>query len=493
MPVRGRSRNTRFMSEIHAKKYRERERIPMKPGTGQWLLLAAVLFVLAAIVSNPLEAFSPSPEVCPPMIIADPNKPGLVSNSDTNGLATHPRIATEKLSDGNTAVYLVWEEDRIIRNAEGKEISRNREIWLKRVVFKSPCEVDTEKTKMYDAFPVSGTPTSGVSSAPDLALTGRGTGLIVWQDSVQGPENQWDIPMVYLKRFAFTAGKDGKPILKLDDLLNISEVSWAAENPSVVADRSGGIYVAWVQATRDRGTEIFFRSSAPFAPKVDVSRSLTGIAGSPRLAMDAAKMYVVWQGTSDPATGTESEEIFISQAGNAGGSFFRPAFSLPWNISGPFSPGKSVEPTIAIEKNAQVVVWSDNSLQSDSEIFLRRSTEGFFPPFNVSGNCEPKNVGHSSQPTATESGGDILVAWRESKGISDTDIYFARSNFRPEDPFPCVNVSAPQPAQPNQPKQSPGLSRLPALVADSSGNAYIAWEEEVSAGTTEIHLAVVKK
>ena len=486
---------------------------------GQWLLLVTVLLVLAAFGGTaPTSAQSNETFViCEGRISATLNG-GIATQT---GIATHPRIAIYKLSDNNTAVFVVWEEDVTWKeNKNDKPKPLNREILLQRLVFKpndackveekgitlAPLEIYGEKDNPDNLANVSKSWDSGVSAAPDVGLTSRETGLVVWQDSIQNEENHWDVPVIFLRRF--TVKTDTKEI-KFDDALSLSDsipgVAWGAENPSIVIDGVGGSYVAWTQETADRRKEIYFRSSAPFAPKVNVSRGLTGVAGAPHAAMDTSKVYVVWQGTSEELPGIEPE-IFISQANDPGRSFIKPVFSAPKNISGPDSSGSSVDPAIAVEKQRgqpigpQVVVWSDNSPRDDnpngnSHIFFRRSTEAFYPPFNVSANCTSAAPGGNSYHPAiavvdssnlASKDDNIAIVWQqENKTKTNSDIFFARSNFRPLDPFTCINLTGSKDRQ----------ARYPAVAIDHAGTAYIVWQgkDDSKSNASAIYLTVVYK
>lgn len=441
----------------------------------QWFLLALMLLLLAASGGMPLKAATTSSQVCGRIPIFD---------LSSSGSAMHPRIA----ATGDRSVIVVWEEK--------DKASLNSEIWLKLLVFKSTDVCEVEQT--IGPFNVSGN--AGASVSPDMALMGGGTGptgLVVWQDT---PTDLGGKTVILLRRFELISNEQGQASVKLGDILTISEVSWPARSPSIAIDRFGHSYVAWVQGRPEGDTAVFFQSAAPFAPKVNVSKGLMGPASVsvPRLAAGLSKVYVVWQGTG--LTETE-EEIFISQSGNPGESFVIPAFSFPMDISGPGSPDRSLDPAMAIEKSTevQVVVWSDYSPRATnprggSEIFLRRSTDGFSPPINVSGSCLTKSTGNSSQPAITSISsstlGSILVAWSEDVN-GNQEIFFAQSNFQTSDSYSCINIT--EASNASAPTPSPGRSSLPALAADSLGNAYIAWEEEVSTGTTKIYLAVVPK
>ncbi len=400
-------------------------------------------------------------EFCAPVNIS-----GGTEGNKSPGASTAPRIAL----DGTGAIFITWEEDK----------AGNREVLLTRLSFNlEKCQPEKQTA------PKNISENKGASQVPDLALSGPGTGFVVWQDNTINEDNPRGQPAILLRRF--TTLEDA--IKPFPHTLNLSErPEAAAQRPTIAVDRFGRSFVAWEQviaADEGAGVEIFFRASTPYSPKVNVSRGRTGRPVTPRLAVDASgKVFAVWSGQEQAFVGTS--EIFISRSANAGDSFVRPSFDIPANISGPNSPGASEEPAIALDRaGVQLVVWSDNTKREDNpegdfEIFFRRSTEAFLLPVNVSGSCTGGSKEASRQPAITVDGlGNVLVAWQEVVG-GNKEISFTSSAFRPADHFECVNIS-----------NSPGASELPAIAVDGSGNVFIVWVEDVK-GNTEIYLIVGK-
>lgn len=428
-------------------------------------VVVAVILLSAAVAVGGVSPGEMNPaqelalDLCPSVNIS-----GGPDGTKSPWASTAPRIAL----DGTGAIFIAWEEDK----------AGNREALLTRLTF------DLEKCTPGEQTVENISQNKGASQVPDLALNAPGTGFVVWQDNTANEDNPRGQLAILLRRF--TAVEDA--IKLFPDTLNISErPEGTAQRPTIAVDRFGRSFVAWEQvatAETGAGLEIFFRASAPYSPKVNVSGGRTGRPAAPRLAVDAtSKVFIVWSG-QEQAFGTS--EIFMSRSANAGESFVRPRFDIPANISGPNSPGASEEPAIAIDRGGvQLVVWSDNTKREDNpegdfEIFFRRSTEAFLPPANVSGGCTGGSKEASRQPSiAVDGSGNVLVAWQEVVG-GNKEIFFASLTFGPADPFKCMNIS-----------NSPGASELPAIAVDGSGNVFIVWVEDVK-GNTEVFLVVGK-
>jgi hypothetical protein len=400
--------------------------------------------------------------------------------SITPGKSAHPRIAV----DGSGAIFIVWEEE-----AE----PGNREIYLTRLSFNPACFSPPEDEPVSPVRerlePVNVSNNSGESRDPDLALSGRGRGFVVWQDTTVTEENPHGKGAILLRWF--TTGDQGQ--IELWDPFNLSEQPRAvAEVPSIVVDEFGRSFVAWQQAIADNPAEILLRTSLPYSPKVNISQSSIYDSQAPDLAVtpDSSQIFIVWQ--EKPGV---NWEIFLSSSENAEERFVRPEFTAPNNISN--TSGDSEGPVIvAIDGLEQLVVWSD-STPGDYDIFFRRSTEGFKPHFNISENCPQGSEWDSRQPAiALDNSSNILVAWQEDVQ-GNREIFLATSDFRGEEPYECLNVS--QGAEfsvGNRPPQpSPYTSSLPAIATDRSGHIFIVWEEQVGPeeGDTEIYFTALKR
>jgi len=433
------------------------------------VLLAALAGLIASATSSGwMGAAGSNFKICPPENI-----------SITPGRSTHPRIAV----DGSGAIFVAWEEDDL----------SNREIYLTRLSFNPACFSPPEDEPISPVQerlePVNVSDNSGDSRSPDLAMMGRGSGFVVWQDTTVTEENPHGKEAILLRWF--TTGDRGQ--LELWDIFNLSEQPRAeAEAPRIMVDEFGRSFVAWQQAIPDSPAEIIMRTSLPYSPKVNVSQSPIYNSQAPDLAVtpDSSQIFIVWQERL-----AANWEIFISSSTNAEERFIRPEFAAPNNISN--TPGDSEEPAIvAIDGLEQLVVWSD-STPGDYDIFFRRSTEGFKPHFNISKNCPQGSEWDSRQPTIVLDGSNnILVAWQEDVQ-GNREVFFATSDFRGEEPYGCLNISAEIefPAGNLPPQPSPYASSLPALATDRSGNIFIVWEEQVGPDEqdTEIYFTALKR
>jgi len=366
----------------------------------------------------------------------------------------NPRIAV----DGAGGIYIVWSD----------KLADNFEIAMRR------CSIEEGQLSCNPPLgepPVNLSETKGASKLPDLALLVPGMGLVVWEESVAGASR------IFLKRFTVAAEGTIQPS---PDTFDVSERP-GAKRPAIAIDRQGRSFVVWEQAADQFGgnMEIYFRASTPFAEKINISNS-SPHSRDAAIAIDTlGKVYVSWQEGGD----FDNAEIFFTQSANAGEEFVMPSFDPPANISGPNSPGQSLEPMIAIEgPGVQLVVWSDNTRRDDNpegdyEIFLRRSTDAFALPVNVSGSCKQGSKVDSRHPAVAVDGlGNVYVAWQEGR-----EVWIAVSEFRTRDTLECLPLSTPGKA-----------AGRPAIALDQLGNALVVWEEVDEGGNKEILFTALK-
>src|SRR5882762_5425796 len=138
-------------------------------------------------------------------------------------------------------------------------------------------------------------------------------------------------------------------------------------------------------------------------------------------------------------------------------------FSAPQNVSN--NPDFSFTPQLAVDLGGNIyVVWEDDT-NTNTNILFSRSTDGgatFSAPKNLSNSS-----GFSSSPRiATDTHGSINVIW-EDDTPGNLDVMFSHSTDGGLTFSTPINVS-------NDPADSSGLQ----IVADTSGNLLVAWEND---------------
>ncbi len=166
-------------------------------------------------------------------------------------------------------------------------------------------------------------------------------------------------------------------------------------------------------------------------------------------------VYAVWSDNS-----SDSYKVYFTMSGNGGDSFDTP---VPVDDT---SLGEQFSPAIAVDDNGDVfIVWEDRG-QGDADIFFRKydSDAGFDTKKQI--NADTAGIfDYDTTPSIANSSGQIYITWEHRNYVSEDhpDIYFAWSsnlgdNFQ-------------------TPKYLTLSGRRPAIAMDSSGVAYVVWED----------------
>src|SRR5215207_6521516 len=118
-------------------------------------------------------------------------------------------------------------------------------------------------------------------------------------------------------------------------------------------------------------------------------------------------VYVVWQDSVSSSTGSyRNYDIFFKKSSDAGTSFGKEI-----NLSN--NNGFSEHPQLATSGNNVYVVWADNSISTNREIFFVKSTDGgntFGNPINLSNNLGDS---YNQEIFAFEDG--VYVVWLDKE------------------------------------------------------------------------------
>jgi hypothetical protein len=167
-------------------------------------------------------------------------------------------------------------------------------------------------------------------------------------------------------------------------------------------------------------------------------------------------VYAVW---SDNSYG--SYKVYFTRSGDGGINFDAPA------LVDSTSSGEQFSPSIAVDENGDAfVVWEDHG-QGDADIFFRKY-DGDTGSFGTKKQINADTAGifdYDTTPSIANSSGQIYITWEHRNYVIDDypDIYFAWSSNL-GDTF-------------QTPKYLTLSGRRPAITMDSSGDAYVVWED----------------
>jgi hypothetical protein len=209
---------------------------------------------------------------------------------------------------------------------------------------------------------------TGHSFYPSVAAIGSWV-YVAWQDdtAVTGSGGYSEI---WMRVSSNNGASFGSPI-------RITTNTGKSERPSVAADGSGHVYVAWHDFTPVSGSsdnpEVWMRVSSnngvSFGSAIRITTN-TGTSDYPSVAAYGSYVYVAWQDDT-PVTGSGSApEIWTRVSSNYGASFGSP-------IRITTNTGSSGSPSVAAgaEFDLFYVAWNDNTPVSGSgtasEIWVR--------------------------------------------------------------------------------------------------------------------------
>jgi PKD domain len=284
------------------------------------------------------------------------------------------------------------------------------------------------------------------SMTPQAAADASGNIYVVWEDDTANNSN-----------ILFGRSTDGGMTFLTQPLSNTTGYS---SGPRICVDSKGAINVVWVDDTPGNPVVYFRRSTdggATFLPPTSLS-SVAAYSASPQIAVDGSgNISVVWESDSAP--------VGILFRNSADGVTFSATLNLATN---PVNPNltASLAPQMAIGVDGSInIVWEDDfNFQSDIS-FSRSTDQG--ATFSATTNLS-HNAGNSFEAQiAVDLSGNINVAWVDDTPHNN-DIFFTRSTDKGAT-FPnVINLS-----------NSPGDSGSPQIGVDSSGNIFVAWQDNV--------------
>ncbi len=272
-------------------------------------------------------------------------------------------------------------------------------------------------------------------------------------------------------------------------------------NPSIGLSQDGTISILWTDLSRgveevalaqsfDRG-RTFSRPT-----KIDYSSTLRG---RQRDNHWDARLAVARTGLRQAAVWTDyrngSWEIFLSHSIDGGRTWSTPATRVD-NAGETFYTGENLlyDPCIAYDETGNLfVAWADNRTVSDTDIVLRKSTDGgmtFGPEIRVDDtgtgtlHHEQGTTGiadtFSFNPSLVAAEGKVYVVWQDLRDGWNA-IYFARSDDAGETFGRNVRVNG---------SYRPFIHEYnPSIAVDKAGRIYVAWQDTGRDGG-DIYIAI---
>ena len=172
---------------------------------------------------------------------------------------------------------------------------------------------------------------------------------IVWQGNFKG---QFDI---FLSKSSDGGITFSKPI-------NLSNDSGDSTNPNLI-ELHNNLYVIWNDNDTKNYNVMIKRSSdggITFSKPINLSNSTNADSNNPQLASTANELFVVWQGNFKGQF-----DIFLSKSSDGGITF-----SKPINLSNSTN-ADSINPQLASTANELFVVWQEDSIRKQSNLFYK--------------------------------------------------------------------------------------------------------------------------
>lgn len=266
------------------------------------------------------------------------------------------------------------------------------------------------------------------------------------------------------------------------------------KSPSIAVAKVGNSliwYVAWEEDKSGTASIYLARDTGNgFGDPVPVSDSLSAHNIIPSVAADSTgRVYVAWERTLSPLRSEITEDItsdiYFDISANSG---------LTFGVDERFNDddviGFSVEqrhPAVAVDLSGNVYVVYEDRRTGPSHIRIRRrvkSGETFFPSEQVDIVTTLSSYINKFPSIVTRSNGEVYVVWQSALVVNNVpsayNIYVAKSSGGSSFSMPAVVHDA-------DPAGVIGGWAYPAIAADDS-YIYVAWDDQRN-GTRDIYFA----
>jgi hypothetical protein len=291
---------------------------------------------------------------------------------------------------------------------------------------------------------------------------GSGGAIVVWQDFRAG---NYDI---YAQRVDGLGNKLWLPLAGVPVCVAANDQI----NPAIIADGSGGAYIAW-EDRRGTGSDIYAQhltANGTISPDHWITDGLgvcvaTNNQSSPVLASDGAGgVYVAWQ---DFRSGTNNH-IFAQHLSTNG------VVSPGWPADGTpvcQAANSEINPQVASDGGGLFLTWQDYRDGVAPHIYAQHLTAGNTPWGVADGIAVCTAINGQLAPRIVPDGtGGAFITWYDSRGGATNDIY-------------AHQVSAGGTLNPNYDRNglgiclAPNTQQFPVLATNGAGSTVVTWQD----------------
>lgn len=369
---------------------------------------------------------------------------GGIPLTSTYGYQYYPQI----LSDGKGGAFIVWQDNRsgsdydiFVQKIDGNGVSN----WAPNGV--SVCNA------------------IGHQYNPQLTTDGAGGIIITWQDRRKG---QFDI-------FAQRVDSLGQTRWTVNGQLICNDTT-SQINPKITSDHRGGAFIAWedfrlgsgssdlyLQRIYSTGQNAWVTNGLPLCTAQNTQWNIQMIPDT------IGGAIVVWQ------------DRRINTYDNIYAQRIDPYGNIKWQANGlAIAPvqGNQYYPQLVSDcLGGGVVVWQDNRLGIDYDIYAQRITREGLIQWGAAGIPICNAIGHQYNPQIIYQNSYFITAWQDKRS-ADFDIYAQRFNQQGQILWATNG---------NPVATLPMDQFIPQLAIDSTNGAIIGWADyHLNSGSTDI-------
>lgn len=418
--------------------------------------------------------------------------PGSPYDATPLALAAGHQVYPDAASDGAGGAIVVWRDGR----------NDGADVYAQRI------SATGETLWTTDGVPVC--TATGEQSEPRIAPDGSGGAVIAWQDGRNAPGDDADI---YVQRL----NASGVPQWTANGVVACSATSWQA-GVELASDATGGAIVVWTDARNGATTDIFIqRLNALGAPRWTVNgvqlRAAANDADSPKIVPDGAGgAMTVWtdyrsgtgqlyaqrvNSTGVPQWGANGTSVnavdyasgHVATSDGAGGMLLAwtslsadwnvfaqrvsPSGVMQWGFGGALVSGGTGDqhaPRIVPDGSGGAIVAFEDARTGVWQIGVQRVSAGGGELWGLDGVALTNQPGGSvaAPRLASDGTGGAIVAWLDWRASQYHSIFAQRVSGSGAPLWTAEGVLV---------CAAPGDRSSPAMVADDSGGAILAWQD----------------
>ncbi len=379
---------------------------------------------------------------------------GPLTVCSATGLQEQPVLVT----DGAQGALMFWQD---ARNGS------NYDIYGQRIDASGRVPSTSSSNWVANGNPISAS--AGNQYTPVAVSDGAGGAIVVWQDGRQGSGN-YDI---YAQRV------DGDGTLRWASAgVPVCVAANNQINPTIVADGSGGAYIAWQDYRKGNEYDIYVQhltASGTIGPDTRWTANGVGVCVAsnsqfyPTLARDGAGgVFVAWQ---DFRTGTDNH-IYAQHLGPTA------LVVSNWPVNGtPVCQAQYSQyfPVVASDgATGLFVAWQDYRTGTTNHIYAQHLTAGNSVWVDDGVPISTASNGQFAPQIANDGSGGAFITWYDSRG-STNDVYIQQVNnagvLNPVWDRDGLGVCL-----------APNTQQYPVITTDGGGAAIMTWQDLRSGG-----------